>query len=108
MNLHIHFPNTLRIVLETDVPAALAQITVKLDKIMSQLDNLTAQVARETEVTASAVVLLKGLKTALDEAGTDPDKLAALSKQLGQNSDDLAAAVSENTPATAVLPTTEV
>lgn len=65
---------------------------------MALLDDLTAQVARDTEVTQSAVTLLKGLKAKLDVAGADPVKLKALSDQIGQNTDTMAAAVTENTP----------
>lgn len=64
-----------------------------------ELDALTAQVSKNTDVTNSALTLIQGLKAALDAAGTDPVKLAALSAQLQQSDDALAAAVAANTPA---------
>lgn len=79
----------------------LAPILKLLTKIMALLDDLTAQVARNTTVQQSAIVLLQGLKAKLDAAGTDPVKLAELSAQIGKNTDDLATAVTVNTPAEA-------
>lgn len=84
---------------ETVAPAELAHINRKIDKLMALLDALQLEVERNTTVEQSAVVLLKGLKEKLDAAGTDPVKLKALSTQLGQNTDDLAAGVAANTPA---------
>lgn len=66
---------------------------------MADLTTLEQEVAENKTVTESAVTLLKGLKAALDAAGTDPAKLKALSDSLSTQTDDLAAAVSENTPA---------
>lgn len=66
-----------------------------------ELDALRAQVARNSDVDASAITLLRGLKTALDAAiaSGDPAALTALSNSLGASTDALAAAVVENTPA---------
>lgn len=74
-------------------------ITTNQKIIMADLSELEARVAKDTEVDASAITLLNGLKSALDAAGTDPVKLKALSDQLGTNSTALAAAVVANTPA---------
>ena len=64
-----------------------------------QLDALTAQVAKNTDVVNSAIKLIGNIKAQLDAAGTDPVKLAALSATLGTDDDALAAAVVANTPA---------
>lgn len=66
-----------------------------------ELDALEAAVTRNTDVDASAIALLQGLKTKLDEAiaSGDPAKLAAFSASLGASTDALAAAVAANTPA---------
>ena len=69
-----------------------------------QLDQLTADVAAEKTVTASAVTLLTELKVKLDAAiassgQDDGAALAALSADLQKSQADLAAAVSANTPA---------
>lgn len=67
---------------------------------MSQeLDDLTMKVSQNGDVEQSAIILLQGLKTALDNAGTDPTKLKALSDQLGAQDQALADAITANTPA---------
>lgn len=64
-----------------------------------QLDTLTDTVRRSTTVMESAVVLIREIKAKLDAAGTDPEKLSALSQDLDTGQMALAAAVVENTPA---------
>ena len=71
----------------------------QLTKIMKELDELKAEVARNTTVDASAIALLKGIKAKLDAAGTDPVALKELRDSLARDTDALAAAVVENTPA---------
>lgn len=75
---------------------------------MAAIDDLTAAVARDTDVDASAITLLNGLKAQLDAAiaAGDPAALQALSDQLGTNASALADAVSANTPAATGTPTT--
>lgn len=77
---------------------ALFRLIFKGDRIMAALDRLEADVAAETTVMQSAITLLQGLKAALDAAGTDPVKLAALADQMEANANSLAAAVAQNTP----------
>lgn len=67
--------------------------------IMTDLTELEAAVAKDTEVDQSAITLLNGLKAALDAAGTDPEKLKALSDKIGSSTKALADAVVANTPA---------
>lgn len=67
--------------------------------IMTDLTQLQAAVQKDTDVDTSAMTLLKGLKDALDAAGTDPVALKSLSDQLGSNSQALADAITANTPA---------
>ena len=72
----------------------------RMEKTMSQeLDSLTVQVTRNTDVEASAVVLLKGLAQQIADLKTDPVKLQALSDNLKTSADALAEAVVANTPA---------
>ena len=66
---------------------------------MAALDDLTAQVAANTTVEASAVTLIQGLAAQLAAAGTDPAKLASLQASLKTSADSLAAAITANTPA---------
>ncbi len=84
----------------------LARIESKVDqlikgeaKIMADLTKLESDVAAEVTASQSAITLLTGLKAALDAAGTDPTKLAALSSSLEANTAALAAAITANTPA---------
>jgi len=70
---------------------------------MTDLTGLTAQVAENTEVEASAIVLITGLAAQIESMKTDPIALQALADSLNGTSDQLAAAVAANTPA--VVPT---
>lgn len=69
---------------------------------MSELDNLTAQVAGNRSAIDSAVVLINGIADRITQAGTDPAKLAALTADLKSEDDTLAAAVVANTPVAGV------
>lgn len=83
--------------------AALELVLKKENQIMAALDDLKAAVAAEDTVIDSAVVLLKGLKDALDAAiaSGDPAALTALSADIAAKTASLSAAVSANTPAAA-------
>jgi hypothetical protein len=69
--------------------------------VMSQaLDELIAQVAKNQEVEASAILLIQGISQQLKDAianGADPVKLAELTLQLDNSAQALAAAVAANT-----------
>ena len=73
------------------------RIERQLEKIMAQLDDLTAQVKTNTDVEASAIVLIQGLADKIQSAGTDAGKLQALQGELRASADALAAAVAANT-----------
>ncbi len=93
---------TIRHIISWAEPAGgLNRIEQKLDKIMTDLTELTSEVEEIKTVSQSAIVLLNGLKQKLDAAGTDPVKLKELSQSLDANSQELAAAVSANTTAEA-------
>lgn len=69
-----------------------------------QLDDLTAQVSKNSDVIDSAKNLITGLKTALDAAiasqpTDDGAALKALSDSLAAKDQELADAVAANTPA---------
>ena len=90
---------------ENDHPGTLEKIFEKLhflqskiEKIMTDLTELTASVTKNSEVIDSAIVLIKGIKEKLDQAGTDPVALKALSDSLGAKDQELADAVVANTP----------
>lgn len=63
-----------------------------------QLDALTAEVTRNTEVDAGAIALINGLAAKIIELKNDPAALQALADSMKSSSDALAAAVSANTP----------
>ena len=68
-------------------------------RIMADLTALTAEVARNTSVDESAIVLLTGLAAQIEALKTDPVALQGLADTLRGSSDALAAAVAANTPA---------
>jgi predicted transcriptional regulator len=74
------------------------------ETLMSALDDLAAQVEKNTSLEASAVTLIQGIATQLKEALARNDNAAitALTQQLATNAEALAAAVSANTPAAEV------
>lgn len=96
IHIHHHFPDCGNA--DAQTAKLLAQILTNQTKIMALLDSLTAEVANNTTVEQSAIVLIQGLKAQLDAAGTDPVKLKALSDQLAANDTALAAAVTTNAP----------
>ena len=65
---------------------------------MAHIEALTAQVAANTEVEASAVILINGLAAKLLEFANDPAAIIALAGQLQTSANALAAAVAANTP----------
>jgi hypothetical protein len=97
----------------TAILAAIANLSEKVDimsgTLQTSIDAMTAEVARQTTVNASALALINGfsarLQAAIDAAtaaGATPTQTAALSalqSTLTTNDDALAAAVAANTPA---------
>ena len=69
--------------------------------IMAELDDLTAQVTKNTDLEESAAVLINGIaaKLAAAIAAGNPAALTALQASLVKSADDLSAAVVANTPA---------
>jgi pyridoxine 5'-phosphate synthase PdxJ len=78
---------------------AVNKLTTEVKKMSTQLDALEAQVAKNTDVEASAVILIQGIAAQLEAAKEDPAKVAALAAQLKGSADALATAVTSNTPA---------
>lgn len=62
------------------------------------LDEMKAEVERNTTVTGSVKALIDGFIAAAGEAADDPEEIRALIATLKQNTDVLAAAVPANTP----------
>jgi hypothetical protein len=80
------------------IEQTLQQILLKENTMSQELDALIAEVARNTTVEKSALAAFQGLSAKLTEAGNDPVKLAKLRADLAANDDELAAAVTANTP----------
>lgn len=74
------------------------------ESIMALLDPIASEVARQTTVVGSVVSLLSGLAAQLTANANDPAAVAALASQIKLNTDALAAAVVQNTPAAAPTP----
>jgi chromosome segregation ATPase len=85
--------------------AAVAAITQKGDAMSVQLDNLKAAVQRNSDLEASAVQLIQGLATQLEAIKDDPVAIQALADELKAKDDDLAAAITQNTPPAPTGPT---
>lgn len=68
---------------------------------MAAIDDLKAEVARNTEVERSALALIKGLSDQLAAAiaSGDMSQVQAVVDSLKANDDELAAGVAANTPA---------
>jgi hypothetical protein len=76
-------------------------ILYRINIMSAQLDDLVTKVDAIETVADSAIALLTGLKTKLDEAiaSGNPAALTALSERLGAQAQELADAVTANTPA---------
>jgi len=78
----------------------LHDVLLKEAEMAGELDALKAAVAAEDTVIQSAIVLLQGLKAALDAAiaSNNPADLVALSADIGAQTAALSAAITTNTP----------
>jgi hypothetical protein len=76
----------------------------KQEILVSALDDLAAQVEKNTNLESSAVALIQGIATQLQAAlqRNDNAAIVALTQQLATNADALAATISANTPAAEV------
>lgn len=72
-----------------------------------ELERLQVEVAESATVIDSAIVLIRGIKAALDAAGTDRAALEMLSDSLDAKEQELSAAIVENTPAVEEPPVEE-
>jgi hypothetical protein len=67
--------------------------------LQDELDALTAQVTKNTDLEESAITLIQGLADQIANAADDPAEVAALSAKLKASAEALAAAITANTPA---------
>jgi len=96
--------------MEPDMTGIMARLDQMQEVLMSQLssqgikmtadfDALQAEVAKNSEVDQSAIVLLQGLSAQIMALKDDPVALAAMAANLAASSQALADAVVANTPA---------
>lgn len=81
------------------VISLLSQIKKGEEHMTVELDALKAQVAHNTDVELSAVVLIKGLADQIAASHDDPAALVELTSKLHDSAEALAAALVANTPA---------
>lgn len=86
--------------------ALLADLEAKMEESMVNMDELRAEVARNGDAVKSAVALMQGLFAAYNDAlnsGKDDSEVVAavaeITAKMKSQTDELAAAVVENTPA---------
>jgi hypothetical protein len=84
----------------TELKALLHTVIAKEDLMAGELTLLQQEVAETKTVIDSAIVLIQGLKAALDAAiaSGDPAALTALSAELDAKQAELAAAITAGTP----------
>lgn len=68
------------------------------DKMGTVIDEVLEKVRDQSTVISSVKTLLETLSAKLEEAGTDPAKLAEIKSLVAANTEDLSKAVVENTP----------
>jgi hypothetical protein len=89
---------------QAKILSAISSLTQEGKSIMADLTALTAQVAANTQVEASAVTLIQGLAAQITALANDPVAIAALAAQLNSSAAALGAAITANTPAPTVPP----
>lgn len=100
IEFHHHRYNHCDQAIEQKLDRILQLLKFQGEKIMATLDQLTTDVAAETELDQSAITLINGLAEQIKAAGTDPVALKALTDKMEANAVALAAAVKANTSAT--------
>jgi hypothetical protein len=97
MEIHIHLHHHYDDKLFTEIKS----INTNVKTMANELDNLTAEVTETKDLQQSAITLLNGLKTKLDEAiaNNDMSRVVALRDDLDASNASLAAAITANTPA---------
>jgi len=100
IDLHCHIEIPPEVLDRLDGLSRKLDLVLKSEIYMSkELDDLTAQVKSNSEVEASALTLINGIAARITAASTDPAALKALTDELKAKDDQLAAAVTANTPA---------
>lgn len=99
IDIYHHFDSEIKVNKKLDEILKLLDVIRRKEDVMSaELDALTVQVTANTDVEASAILLLQGLAAQIAALKTDPVALQALSNSLKMSADNLAAAITANTP----------
>lgn len=96
MNIHIHIHHHND---DESIHQKLDLLIQKQNKMATELETLTKEVAETKTVMQSAKVLIDGFKARLDAAIGDKAKLLELSADLDTEANSLAASVAANTVA---------
>jgi hypothetical protein len=96
-DVHIHYARAEREQLDR-IEAALAKLTLQGTTMSKELDAIAAEVARNTTLEGSTVLLLDRMAEQISQLKNDPAKLQAFADSLRANNDKLAAALAQNTP----------
>lgn len=81
------------------LPEHVALLQEMETRLMASFEDLTNAVRHNSDVTRSAVAMIRGLAGKIASSGTDPGKLAELVNDLNKNAGELADAITANTVA---------
>lgn len=100
VNIHIHNPEVSvpMMGILKDIKELLIVNNQNQTKMSQALEDLKREVSEQKTINQSAITLIKEIKAKLDAAGTDEAALAALSADLDAGQQELATAITENTP----------
>lgn len=90
-NVHVY----VHVGAQDEVLRLLQQLNVKVDAMSQEVDQLQEAVSRTAGVIDSAVVLIRGIREQIEDAGTDRAKLREITQSLSAKEGELAAAVAE-------------
>ena len=76
----------------------LKEIRIMSAETQAAIDDMKAEVERNTTVSASVVALVQSLSQQIEDAADDPEEIRSLAQQLRSSTDELASAVPANTP----------
>ena len=93
------------VVIEANVNRILVMLNRWELRMSQEIDDLTAAVAQESTVTASAVAAFQSLATMIANAATDPAAVEALAQEVAANATKLAAAIPAGTVAAPIAST---
>lgn len=97
-HVYLHFDAGPLAGIESKLDHLTALVTKGFIAMSAELDRLSTEVAENATVIDSAVTLINGLAQQIRDLKDDPAALTALADSLDSKSNELAAAVTANTP----------